>query len=164
MSTLYVDTINEKTSGNGVQIPGHVIYADGNKLGADNSLTSTSTAFIVNGSEITVPAATVAKLSKIIVVASGSFRVNKNTHAFVDWKLERSAPSTSELIRSQLGVVAGGTEVYDQVCLQGIDSNLGTGDHTYKVYFRKADGTSTYANSIYYDHKGWTITVLGIAQ
>ena len=25
MSTLYVDTINEKTSGNGVQIPGHVI-------------------------------------------------------------------------------------------------------------------------------------------
>ena len=25
MSTMYVDTINEKTSGNGVQIPGHVI-------------------------------------------------------------------------------------------------------------------------------------------
>ena len=25
MSTLYVDTINEKTSGNGVQIPGHVV-------------------------------------------------------------------------------------------------------------------------------------------
>jgi hypothetical protein len=25
MSTVYVDTINEKTSGNGVQIPGHVI-------------------------------------------------------------------------------------------------------------------------------------------
>ena len=25
MSTLYVDTITEKTSGNGVQIPGHVV-------------------------------------------------------------------------------------------------------------------------------------------
>ena len=25
MSTLYVDTINEKTAGNGVQIPGHVV-------------------------------------------------------------------------------------------------------------------------------------------
>ena len=27
MSTLYVDTITEKTSGNGVQIPGHVVKA-----------------------------------------------------------------------------------------------------------------------------------------
>ena len=25
MSTLFVDTINEKTSGNGIQIPGHVV-------------------------------------------------------------------------------------------------------------------------------------------
>ena len=25
MSTLFVDTINEKTSGNGVAIPGHVV-------------------------------------------------------------------------------------------------------------------------------------------
>ena len=25
MSTLFVDTINEKTSGNGIEIPGHVI-------------------------------------------------------------------------------------------------------------------------------------------
>ena len=25
MSTLFVDTINEKTNGNGVQIPGHVL-------------------------------------------------------------------------------------------------------------------------------------------
>ena len=25
MSTLFVDTINEKTSGNGVDIPGHVL-------------------------------------------------------------------------------------------------------------------------------------------
>ena len=164
MSTLYVDTINEKTSGNGIEIPGHVIYVDGNKLAADSSLTSTSTSFVVTGSEITVPAATVAKLSKIIVVATGSFRVNKNTHAFVDWKLERSAPSTSELIRSQCGVVSGGTEVYDQVCLQGIDSSLGAGDHTYKVYFRKADGAASYANAIYYNYKGWTITVMGVAK
>ena len=25
MSTLFVDTINEKTSGNGIAIPGHVV-------------------------------------------------------------------------------------------------------------------------------------------
>ena len=36
MSTLYVDTITEKTSGNGVQIPGHVVqvqYRDCSKHG-----------------------------------------------------------------------------------------------------------------------------------
>lgn len=37
MSTLYVDTITEKTAGNGVQIPGHVVQVV-------NATTSTSTA------------------------------------------------------------------------------------------------------------------------
>ena len=31
MSTLFVDTINEKTSGNGVQIPGHVVQVQSNR-------------------------------------------------------------------------------------------------------------------------------------
>jgi hypothetical protein len=39
MSTLYVDTINEKTSGNGVQIPGHVIQV---VQGFDNTTSNTN--------------------------------------------------------------------------------------------------------------------------
>ena len=40
MSTLYVDTINEKTSGNGVQIPGHVIQCSWNLFSTAGSTTS----------------------------------------------------------------------------------------------------------------------------
>ena len=144
-------------------VPGHVIYTNETTISGNLSLTSTATSWTDSGHSITIPAVEVAKLSKIIVFANGSFRVNKSTHAFVDWKLERSAPSVVEMTRSQLGVVAGGTEVYDQVALQGVDSSLGTGDHIYKVYFRKAEGQPTYASSIYYNHQGWKVSVLGVA-
>ena len=41
MSTLYVDTITEKTSGNGVQIPGHVVQVQYRAV-ANNGFTTTS--------------------------------------------------------------------------------------------------------------------------
>jgi len=41
MSTLFVDTINEKTSGNGISIPGHVVQVQYRKQ-ANNTFTSTS--------------------------------------------------------------------------------------------------------------------------
>ena len=44
MSILKVDTINEKTTGNGVQIAGHVVQVLSANLGADHSYSSSSTA------------------------------------------------------------------------------------------------------------------------
>ena len=37
MSTLYVDTINEKTSGNGIEIPGHVLQVVQDTIGTTTS-------------------------------------------------------------------------------------------------------------------------------
>ena len=69
MSTLYVDTINEKTSGNGVQIPGHVVqvitYTDTSIGGFQTSSTT-----YVTSSEM--PAATITPKfsnSKILIQA-----------------------------------------------------------------------------------------------
>ncbi len=42
MSILKVDTINEKTSGNGVAIPGHVIHSERQTTSTDVNVTSTS--------------------------------------------------------------------------------------------------------------------------
>ena len=39
MSTLFVDTINEKTSGNGVQIPGHVVQVVNHSYTTNTSTT-----------------------------------------------------------------------------------------------------------------------------
>ena len=53
--------------------------------------------------------------------------------------------------------------VTEGIAIVEVDESLGTGDHTYEVYFRKAEGTSSYAGNIYYKDNGWTITVIGIA-
>ena len=45
MSTLYVDTINEKTSGNGVQIPGHVVQVTPISL-TNTQYSSSSTSWV----------------------------------------------------------------------------------------------------------------------
>lgn len=43
MSTLFVDTINEKTSGNGIQIPGHVVQVvEATTATSYSNITSTS--------------------------------------------------------------------------------------------------------------------------
>jgi len=43
MSTLYVDTINEKTAGNGVQIPGHVVQVVKSGSFTDTIVTTSNT-------------------------------------------------------------------------------------------------------------------------
>jgi hypothetical protein len=54
MSTLYVDTITEKTSGNGVVIPGHVIQTVYNEF-TDTTVTTTTYAYVdVTGSDVTI--------------------------------------------------------------------------------------------------------------
>jgi len=138
-------------------------YVNQATLAGDTSATSTATTYTATGASITVPSATVANLSKIIIIATGSVRINKNTHAFADFKISRSAPSSVDYSVSQIGDVSGASEVYAQVALTAVDTSLSTGDHTYQVYFRKADGNSAYAGNIYYKHQGWQITVIGVA-
>ena len=42
MSTLYVDTINEKTSGNGIIIPGHILQVQSYAPSSTTNITTTS--------------------------------------------------------------------------------------------------------------------------
>ena len=53
MSTLYVDTITEKTSGNGVQIPGHVVQVVSSTYSTAGSTTSASPIQMWSGLSIT---------------------------------------------------------------------------------------------------------------
>ena len=70
MSTLFVDTINEKTSGNGVQIPGHVIQVVNHSYTTN---TSTTGGYVDAGSSsftITPTSAT----NKILIIADTSLQ------------------------------------------------------------------------------------------
>jgi len=73
MSTLYVDTINEKTSGNGIYIPGHVIQVVQDTASTEGSFTSTS--FIETTTSVSItPTSTSSKIlvTAVLPIQSGS--------------------------------------------------------------------------------------------
>ena len=76
MSILKVDTINEKTSGNGVVIPGHVIQAVTATFGGASTNSSSYVALTTCGSITT----TVAN-SKLLVTAAAQMQVGSSTSA-----------------------------------------------------------------------------------
>lgn len=131
-------------------------------LAMDKSQTTTSTTYVSTGATITIPAATVATLSKIIILDNGSMRVDKNTHSFVDVRIQRTAPSAVNFEPVVGGDVAAGSESYPNTSVTAIDSSLGTGDHTYTVYVRKASGNPSYAGTIYYNYEGHRTIAIGL--
>lgn len=160
MSKLYVDELYGK-SGDIISFPdmSMIKYIGTSELAGDTTAVTTSTSFVDTGAEITIPSATVAELSKIIIFAQGSVRINKNTHAFADFRIDKDG---TDIANSQVGVVSGGTEVYMNAAVLGIDDSLGSGDHVYKIRTRKAFGNSTYAANIYYKYQGWRLVAVGI--
>jgi hypothetical protein len=93
MSTLYVDTITEKTVGNGVQIPGHVVQVVQSTYVTETSTTSTSYSDTGLSASITPKSSS----SKILVLFSlGSSGVN----------------NTAAEARGYYRLVRGSTELY----------------------------------------------------
>jgi len=88
MSTLYVDTINEKTLGNGVQIPGHVVQVQSAILTSKASTTSQYSTYVDTGLSVNItPKFSTSKIlvTSSLMVANVStftfFRLLRNTTA-----------------------------------------------------------------------------------
>ena len=67
MSTLFVDTINEKTTGNGIKVPGHVVQVVTATLNPTAQFATTSTSYVTDGD---LPSATITPKftdSKILI-------------------------------------------------------------------------------------------------
>ena len=112
------------------------------------------------GVTITVPAADANECSKLIVIMSGQMRIDKATHAFGGVRITRTAPSTVNAATMHLGVVSGGTEVYDCFVPMMVDESLSNADHTYKLEYT---GLSAAYSGTMYPRNGQTvITVLGV--
>ena len=80
MSTLYVDAITEKTSGNGVIIPNHVIQTVYNEF-TNNTATTTATTYVdVAGSDVIIT--TKQANSKIFLFASCPCYASNNCTGF----------------------------------------------------------------------------------
>ena len=128
----------------------------------NSSSMHTSTSYVASAVTITVAAADVAKCSTLVIVHYGSTRTDKNSHAHQQREWKRTAPgSTVDYYDLILGSVAGGSESLDNATLLAIDNNLGTGNHTYTVYTRKASGNTTYASNVYDNYRTSQIVVWG---
>lgn len=132
------------------------------ELSGNTGQTTTSTSYVATGATITIPAAEVAKLSKIVIVSNCAMRVDKSAHSLIDVRIQRTAPSAANFAGVRVGDVAAGSESYINGTSIAIDSSLGTGDHTYAVYVRKGSGNASYAATIYYNHEGHRMIVVGV--
>jgi hypothetical protein len=139
-----------------------ILFVQESVIAADASIQQDpgGTAVAATGVEITVPAASVNRCSKLIVKMAAGFRVNKDTHAFCEVNVVRTAPSTATGGLVYAGVVSGGTEIYDPVTTMYVDESLSNADHTYKMYIN--DGAASYAANIYPRKGQCVITVMGV--
>ena len=134
---------------------GTIVYVQTFELAGSDD-TSTSIGWDNSGLQITIPSAKVALGSKIFVTYSHAFGVNQGTgHRRIDYKLQRTDPTDHTLFHAiKVGLTANddnGTEhIRFNSSASGIDDDLGTGDHVYKLQFRKSEGTSENSGNIYY--------------
>ena len=129
MSTLYVDTINEKTSGNGIYIPGHVVQVI-NTVKTD-VFSTTSTSFVdVTGLSATITPSSTS--SKILVLVNG-FISNAAANNYCYVKILRGTTEIDENVQIDHQAYSNNGRNFLNVIY---DSPAATSATTYKVQIR----------------------------
>lgn len=138
MSTMYVDNIVEKTSANGVHIPGHVVQVQ--NTGWNTTFNTTSQSFTSTGHAVTITPKFAS--SKIYLnLAGGSWYIEAGT-----------AMTTIYRNSTHIGEATGGlaykqgnaTARYHPHSMSAYDSPNTTNAITYTVYIKSENGTTTY--------------------
>ena len=154
MSQLYVDTITEKTSGNGVQIPGHVVQVVQSQGSAGRQVyTATSFTDIITAS-ITPKSST----SKILVSVHTS--LTRTSGAYIKSSIFRSG-SEIHSIDTQSGYLANSTNEHSIGTISGaiLDAPSTASAVTYSLKMMVAGG----GGSFFVDGQA-VITLMEIAQ
>ena len=124
---------------------------------------STATAYTSVGLTLTILAADVAKVSKIIIQSdNAAVMYSGATHTFSEWRIQRTGPATVETARVTLGHTGTSpTQHFGHVTLSLIDTP-GVGNHTYVTQFRKGHGNADFSGDIAYKEGGNSIIAYGI--
>jgi len=160
MSTLYVDTINEKTSGNGVQIPGHVVQRVRTYVSSSSVIESTSTSFVASGITASI---TPKKSGNIILIDL--------VLGMVDCVSDTINIKMYQLIAGGSYAVMAGAQDY-QIGIQsasrwhpnvfsGSYTTTSTSALTFQPYFKSVGGGNV---RIVHDSSSYSLTLMEIAQ
>ena len=170
MSTLYVDTITEKTTGNGVQIPGHVVQVV--QSVKTDSTSTTSTSFTNAGLSASItPSSNSNKILIQVNTVIGQSNFQKRVH------LKLTGGNTASYIgdagtgvESAISVVSRVNDAYAMmpVSMQYLDSPATTSAITYQVQWQVESDTAYMNRPATLDANGAntasTITLMEIAQ
>ena len=172
MSTLFVDTINEKTSGNGIQIPGHPVQVL--QAVKTDTFTTTSTSFVdVTGLSVTITPKSTS--SKVLILGSLSGNGNHNTYAAHPQLVRGSTVinvgtgvGSRTPALAMLEVAAG---AFATIPIAFLDSPATTSATTYKIRIRSNTGANivfnrgqTDSDGPAYSRPASTLIVMEIAQ
>jgi len=145
MSTLFVDTINEKTSGNGIYIPGHVVQVVNN---THTTQISTSTFVDVGVATSITPK---SSSSKILVMATA--QVNQthpsNLTVYGHFELYRGDSSGTNIFDGQSAELVAGPSTQEHGVrwhTHVLDSPATTSSTTYTLYYRPQSGSTHIVN------------------
>jgi len=172
MSTLYVDTINEKTSGNGVQIPGHVVQVVQSVKTNQSSSTSSSWSDTGLSASITPTSSS----SKILVLVDVMFS-HEPGYSGSNLRLLRDATTIYygtgtgfAGLASNFGIPNGSDFVSSRTPANYLDSPASTSSVTYKVQFQSLQSAyiginrTQRVNGTYDPAGASSITLMEIAQ
>ena len=152
-STLYVDSLIEKTSGNGVHIPGHVMQVVSGSTTTNTVSTSATFADTTLSASITPTSAS----SKILILVDQNVRAQGND-SWLGLRILRGSvvvKQTSYLASSSTGYANS------QAAYNHLDSPNTTSATVYKTQFNKSQGTSARVQD---NNVISTITLMEIAQ
>jgi hypothetical protein len=159
MSTLKVDSLVEKTSGNGVHIAGHVIQVVNAVTTTLFNTTSSSYVDMNLQASITPLSAS----SKILVVANINVGIYASSYlAYPKFKILRGSTTLSDTERTHTGRAdqVGNFQQSAQLGWSYLDSPSTTSSTTYKLQMRN---DTSYGATLYVQDK-YDITLMEIAQ
>jgi len=141
MSILKVDTINEKTSGNGVHIAGHVIQVVSNTYATETA--SGSSSYSDTGLTATItPTSTSSKILILCNFCSAGVMQNGGADAQGLFKLLRGSTDLMEAVNRSYDYGNSGSIIFGQFLMSWSDSPSTTSATTYKLQQKCTVGTN----------------------
>lgn len=148
MSTLYVDTINEKTSGNGIEIPGHVLQVK--SIHKSDTFSTSSLSFVdVTGLSVSITPKSTS--SKILVISDIAVGINVSIFSYYRLLRDSTAINIGDASSGRVSITgmaydADNAGIMDRQSSQFIDSPATTSSVTYKIQVRSASSGTSYIN------------------
>ena len=158
MSTLKVDSLVEKTSGNGVHIPGHVIQV---VQGETNTSMNSNTDNTPMDTGLQATITPKFSNSKVLVTCDVSVGVS-NGHSYLDLYIYRQGSNIKKLENSLFWTNTS-TPHFGRVPLTFLDSPSSSSSLVYKIYVQK-NGEATGQVQFNPDAGVSIITLMEIAQ